>query len=377
MSLPPIAGHEALRERFRSAVAAGRFPQSLLLHGPAGVGKQRLALWAAALLQCGEEGRPCGRCRSCRLADGLEHPDIHWYFPLPRPKGNLSDPKLRARLEEARFEELAARRADPMRAASWEEVSGIYLAAVDRIRSAAIRRPAIGSCSVFVVGDAERMVPQAGSPEAANAFLKLLEEPPPDTFLLLTSSRPAALLPTIHSRVLAVRVPPLTEGEVAAFLRERAGIAAQEAERLARLTGGSIGQALRRATESEADPTPTAMAFLRAALSSRRADRLGVALSLAPSGARGEFSAALGALSEILRDLLRAAEGGNGLPEDLRGLVQRRRLSPQALLAAFGRLEEALAAAQGNVNPQAIATVLLSDMAAAFGGGGNNGDRAG
>ena len=73
---------------------------------------------------------------------------------------------------------------------------------------------------VFVIGDAERMVAQEGSDQAANAFLKLLEEPPEDTTIILTSSEPGALLPTIRSRVVAVRVPPLSGAEVSAFLAD-------------------------------------------------------------------------------------------------------------------------------------------------------------
>ena len=57
-----------------------------------------------------------------------------------------------------------------------------------------------------MIGDAERMVAQEGSDQAANAFLKLLEEPPADTTLILTSSEPGALLPTIRSRSVSVRV---------------------------------------------------------------------------------------------------------------------------------------------------------------------------
>jgi DNA polymerase III subunit delta' len=66
----------------------------------------------------------------------------------------------------------------------------------------ASRSPAMARRKVFIIGDAERMAPQASSQEAANAFLKLLEEPLPDTTLILTSSEPGALLPTIRSRVV-------------------------------------------------------------------------------------------------------------------------------------------------------------------------------
>ncbi|NIQ56701.1 MAG: hypothetical protein GWN71_26005, partial [Gammaproteobacteria bacterium] len=83
------------------ALARGGLPGPLLLHGAPGVGKQRLALWAAQLALCeapGPDG-PCDTCRHCRLATRLEHPDIHWYFPLARPKG-VSGDRLRGALED-------------------------------------------------------------------------------------------------------------------------------------------------------------------------------------------------------------------------------------------------------------------------------------
>src|ERR687890_755028 len=80
--------------------------------------------------------------------------------------------------------------------------------------------PAMGRKKVFVVGDAERMVAQEGSDQAANAFLKLLEEPPANTTIILTSSEAGALLPTIRSRVVAVRVAPLPEASVRQFLAD-------------------------------------------------------------------------------------------------------------------------------------------------------------
>ena len=114
----------------------------------------------------------------------------------------------REKLEEARLEELEARRERPLWISHGDSSASIFLPMVEEIRSRAVRRPAMSRAAVFVIGDAERMVPQASSPEAANAFLKLLEEPPSDTLLFLTSSRPGALLPTIRSRVLEIRVTP-------------------------------------------------------------------------------------------------------------------------------------------------------------------------
>jgi len=79
-----LYGHEALRERLAASIRAGKLPASLLIHGPRGVGKQRLAIWIAQTLLCTKENAPCGECVSCRYATGLTHPDLHWVFPRPR-----------------------------------------------------------------------------------------------------------------------------------------------------------------------------------------------------------------------------------------------------------------------------------------------------
>lgn len=372
MSLHPLAGHRELRERIRLAAETGRFPQSLLFHGPAGVGKQRLALWTATLLLCEREpaSAPCEGCRSCRLASRLEHPDLHWHFPLPRPRRTPAH-KLREKLEEARHEALARRRERPLEPLREEGPTGIYLAAVEEIRSQATRRPAMGRRCAFVVGDAEAMVPQAASPEAANAFLKLLEEPPPFAFVALTSSRPGALLPTIRSRSLAVRVPPLETGEVEAFLREEAGLEPAAAARAARLSQGSIGRALRIAAGGESEERKLAAAMLAAALSRGPSDPLRLAATLPASGARGELAAALGTLNELLRDLMSASLNREELafdPETARRMAGARRPAPEAVARALDRVGEAEAAAAGNLNPQAIAATLLLDLRRTLGG---------
>jgi len=111
-----VYGHEELRRRLLESASAGRLPQSLLFTGPEGAGKQRLALWLGSSLLCTADAveRPCGRCRSCHLADDLQHPDIHWFFPVQSPKGSLTPEKRREKLEEARLEVLASRRDNPL-----------------------------------------------------------------------------------------------------------------------------------------------------------------------------------------------------------------------------------------------------------------------
>ena len=109
MPIVPLYGHAALRERLLAALAAGRLPASLLLHGPAGVGKQRLALWLGTALLCEASPRPCGVCQSCRYSAELAHPDLHWIFPRPRLKdADASHEDVRQDYAEAVAERVAA-----------------------------------------------------------------------------------------------------------------------------------------------------------------------------------------------------------------------------------------------------------------------------
>src|SRR5438105_7684468 len=99
MPIPPLYGHEGIRNRLVGAIASGRLPQALLLEGPAGVGKQRLGLWLAQALVCErageragiEAGEGCGECQQCKLVLNLSHPDVHWFVPLELSKKGDAD----------------------------------------------------------------------------------------------------------------------------------------------------------------------------------------------------------------------------------------------------------------------------------------------
>src|SRR2546430_3755467 len=215
MPMPPLYGHEGTRNRLVGAIASGRLPQALLFEGPRGVGKQRLALWLAQALVCerlgtGDGGRgtsasePCGECQPCRMVLNLSHPDVHWFVPLELTKKSGDADKQVDVVQEALAEEMAARREQPL----YEAPSGLAshgIAAVRLLLRRLALKPALGQRKVFVIGDAERLVPQVGTEAAANALLKALEEPPPNTVFVLTAAEPDALLPTILSRVVRVR----------------------------------------------------------------------------------------------------------------------------------------------------------------------------
>jgi DNA polymerase-3 subunit delta' len=352
VTLHAIYGHYELRSRLATSMHARRLPTALLLTGAPGVGKQRLGLWIGAGLLCERgPGEPCNACHSCHLAGKLSHPDIHWFFPIARPKGD--EDRQADEAEELLGQALAARRDQPLYARP-DGMAAIFLPLVRVLHRRAQMRPAMGRSKVFVVGEADRLVPQASSQEAANALLKVLEEPPPDTYFILTTAEPQSLLPTIRSRLVALRVRRLKAAELVRFLTEvpQPPLSAAEARRRAELAGGSIGAALSLDTE-RADADAAAQALLNAAVRGPEA-RFRYVLGLKPFGGRGDFTDTLAAAGELLRDRL---------AERLR--VPAAGVAPPAtgLLEAIREIERARKLARGNGNPQLIAADLTRRLA--------------
>ena len=344
MPLHALYGHEAVRSRLANAVTAGRLPQSILVEGPRGVGKQRLALWLAQLLLCEGEHRdePCGTCRGCKLALSLSHPDLSWYVPLEPGKRTGDADKQVDLVEEALGEELARRREQPF----YESPPGTATHSIATVRLLGRRlalTPAFGGWRVVIIGDAERLVPQRSSPEAANALLKALEEPPPRTVVLLTASEPAALPATVLSRVVRVRLTAVHNSVMTSFVQHELPGTETGPELQSRvvLAGGCIGKLL---ASHGGVGAAEAAAFLAAARKDA-VTRYSQALRQAPFQARGGFAAMLDALQARLRDETRSG-GDTG-----------------KLVAAIAHVVDARAATQGNVNPQLLAAVLADELA--------------
>jgi DNA polymerase-3 subunit delta' len=352
-----LYGHEQLRKRLADSLRAGTLPSSLLFQGPRGVGKQRLALWLAQRLFCAESGEEtslaggCGSCTSCRYVAALTHPDLHWIFPRPRLKD--SDPDLE-QVRDDYAEATSERAAENGLYAPPSGSEGIYVATVRSLVQSAAMSPAMGKRKVYIIGDAERMVPQEGADMAANAFLKLLEEPPSDTTIILTSSEPGALLPTIRSRVVTVRVPLVNDNAVRAFVENPvvkkaldARGKATAAERV-RAAAGAPGRLL--SGDSDARATINARRMIDAATGGRRSLVHSTALSQGSAGARGTFADTLEALVELLGERARDA------------LHKKDSSAAAAATQAVDAVLKAGTYASGNVSPQLIASKLIRDL---------------
>jgi DNA polymerase III subunit delta' len=359
MPMHRLVGHQEARQRLARAVRSDRLPQVVLVVGPAGVGKQRLALWLAQLLLCEQPGaEPCGRCQPCRQVEGLAHPDVHWFVPIARPKAADADKQVEE-AADALAQAMEDRRARSLYVAP-DGMASHGMASVRLLRRRAALTPVSGKRKVFILGDAERLVPQESSPDAANALLKLLEEPPADSVFVLTTVDARRLLPTIRSRAVPLRLGRLTDDEVAEVLR--AGGVAEALRAQAAAAGGSVGAALATG-EAGGAAYDAAREMLEAILEGRAGvpARMERALRQTPWAARGEFTALLDALADTLGDAARAALGGQPrrtLPDSLQSCRD-----PAALIRAIDRVADAREAAAGNVNPQLLLATLGEELA--------------
>ncbi len=347
MRLHPLFGHQDPRRRLGEAFREGRLPQVLLITGPEGVGKQRLGLWLAQLILCEKSGpEPCGECRSCRLVLELGHPDLHWLVPIQRPKAGEPDKQVEEAAELI-AEAISARREKPL----YQPADGMAthpIASARLLLRRAALTPVEGRWKIFVLGEADRLVPQEATQEAANALLKFLEEPPRDTWVVLTTTEPERVLPTIRSRAVPLRLGRLPDAEVRGFaeqvLSPKPGGAALEA--LTRRAEGVIGRLM---IESESgEKAQTDARSLLEALKKGSGARYERSLRQAPWSARGGFTDLLDALAEELAERARSATDA---------------VATKRLVSALERVQVARLEAQGNVNPQLLLASLAGELA--------------
>ncbi len=196
-----IIGQDKAKKLLQRAVAQGRLSHAFLFKGPMGVGKKTLTRTFAAALNCHkpEGDEPCGQCPSCRKFRSGSHPD----FIVIEPDG-----------------------------------ATIKINQVRELKKALAFPPFEAKLRVALLCDIHTM-----RREAANSLLKILEEPPDQTMLILTGDEAGVILPTILSRCQTVPFFPLPQAEVAKILTLEAGIEMENAATLAAMAEGSLGRA--------------------------------------------------------------------------------------------------------------------------------------
>lgn len=197
MRFGDFAGNEAIKRRLAADIDAGRFPHALLLEGAPGSGRRTLAMQVARAAVCRSQGeKPCGVCPACVKA---AHPDITLVG---------------------------------------EEGSALTVDTIRRLREEAFLLPNESAYRVMILANAHAMLPQA-----QNALLKILEEPPAHVLFILTCESRTQLLETIRSRCVCLTLAPVEWEQALPVLRDRLpGHPEEELRRAHSLFGGTIGR---------------------------------------------------------------------------------------------------------------------------------------
>ena len=223
MGFNNIIGHEEIIRHLKNAIEAGKISHYYIFTGEKGSGKKLLAGTFAATLQCEAGGtEPCQKCDSCKKAMGKNHPDI--IMVSHEKPGTIT---------------------------------------IDEIRDQVIHdvdiRPYYSPYKIYIIADADMMTPQA-----QNALLKTIEEPPEYAVIMLLTSNIDSLLPTIRSRCVRLDLKVVDDSLVKEYLMEHLQVPDYQAEIDASYAQGSIGKAKEAATSQEfADMTANALKILK------------------------------------------------------------------------------------------------------------------
>lgn len=245
-------------------VDADRLPHALLLEGPAGIGKFKMARALAQYIHCTNrtaDGDSCGKCPSCLQHQSFNHVDTHFSFPVITRSGSSTKPVSDDWIAEFREFMTAYPYMDFPR---WQEALG---------------KP--DGAPVFYVTESEALIhklnftshaakymivlmwlPERMNEQTANKLLKIIEEPHADTKFILVSNNPSKILPTIYSRLRRIEMKRLPDDVIARYLREKFSLDEPTAEMVAHLAEGSISQAEKR-LDAKADNAVYLNLFIR------------------------------------------------------------------------------------------------------------------
>jgi DNA polymerase-3 subunit delta' len=343
--LDQLVGNERVKKLLRGMLEARRTPGAMLFTGEEGIGKRLFALEIARALNCRapQGAEACGRCPSCvRISrfnypqsqesddwKGIiwtDHPDVGM---VTAPKRVLLVEQMRAIEREANF------------------------------------RPYEGKARVFLIDDAEKL-----NDSSANALLKVLEEPPDTSHIVLLTARPAMLLATIRSRCQMIRFSPLTASEIETHLLRNKIAGAGEARIRSRVARGSLGRAVDGEFDTFIEQRAAMLTVLEAlAAGDDRIQLLRSAEELNAAPVKDEYESRLDILEMLIRDawmLSLHAPEESIVNEDLlpqlnrisKGLDNRR---PGGWISQIEEMREQLIV---NINRKSATDALFLTMAA-------------
>lgn len=249
LSWDKILGQNQVKKLLQKAILDNRISHAYCFLGIEGVGKEASAIEFAKVSNCESpivkdgEIAACEKCHSCQMADKLQHQNIHLIHSLPTAKGATSKDSSISKLTDEDIkiiqEQISIKADNPYHKINIPKASQIKIASIREIKKLLSLANA-GNGRIFIlVFNAEEM-----TQEAANAFLKTLEEPKENVTIIITSSRPELLLPTILSRCQQLFFRPINQNILEKYLIDSYNVDESEAKLSAAFGQGSITKSI-------------------------------------------------------------------------------------------------------------------------------------
>lgn len=363
MGFQQFLGNTATVTHLRESIRAQRFPHSLILAGPRGSGKYTLALMLAQAVNCLEriesDGLPdfCGHCRNCtRIAEGRSLEERVAEAIAARDDLRETD-KRETRILIQTHPDILIIPPDPPQLL-------IKLGQVRQVIHAAYYRPPAEACRAFSIFTCSSFMK-----EAANSLLKVLEEPPEHTSIVLLTENPHELLPTIRSRAIIHRLGAIPAVELEALLTERRpDLKAKDRALVARLAEGAVGRALSLDLSTYLDSRKNALVILHSALRDPDYSALFHATETYRAGAEGQEKTVnlLRALGSLVEDLLLIVAGTPALIRNIDLAPELERLANGLSIDWLDGAARALVQVEQGMRRNLLRSLSLDSMAVAL-----------
>jgi len=241
-----IIGQERVKDILKSILSSGRVSHAYIFHGKDGVGKDMAAIEFAKYLNCENrdiEKGACDICKSCKDVQSLKSQLLKFVTALPTGKDDNENTVLES-LEKADYEsylsEIDFKSENPYHKINLEGANFIRISSIRELKNIIYLTGSENKTKVFLISDADNM-----NPQSANALLKVLEEPPKNSLLILTTSKLNSLLPTIVGRCQKIHFDSISKNDLASYVKDfRKDLSETELNFYTEIADGSISKLL-------------------------------------------------------------------------------------------------------------------------------------
>lgn len=305
-----LIGKEQSAQSVYASIKAGRLSHAVMITGDKGIGKSVFADYVCKMLLCECEEKPCGSCIPCSKIQKGIHPDIFKIYPAGK-----------------------------------SETIGVH--EIEIVKRNLYVKPNDANCKVFIIYNADRM-----NRFAQNAMLKMIEEPPEDSYFVFTCQNSQSLLPTVRSRLIGIALSPAPIEAVKAELKKRLPELSEPAlVRAAERSCGNIGVALELAEDGELSRIYDDIDRIAKAVCDR--DRAILCLELGKYSKKKENALRLVELLKLtFRDVCAVSAGSSELLSGCAAAAERLGAvcGGKAALEAMDACDSFLSAVRGNAN---------------------------